>query len=233
MDLATARSFGVRSAVMVPLRVKDRVFGVLDATSSEAGRLGATDLEVLTAVANHVALAVDRAQSFQTIEELSRPRGHRAGPHRAAAHRQRGPPGGVPRAAGHPGPADPAREDGLGRPARRRRRHELNNPIGFVYSNVGTLEDFVRRLRAILEIYRGAALPEPERARVEAEWQRLKVDYALKYLDSMTQGIKEGAERARKIVRDLRVFAHSQDDVWQPVDLAEEIDSSLTLLNHL
>ena len=38
----------------------------------------------------------------------------------------------------------------------------------------------------------------------------------------MTQGIREGAERARKIVRDLRVFARSQDDVWQPVDLHEE-----------
>jgi len=111
--------------------------------------------------------------------------------------------------------------------------HELNNPIGFVYSNVGTLEDFVRRLRTMLEIYRGAALQETERARVDEQWQALKVDYALKYLDSMTQGIKEGAERARKIVRDLRVFARSQDDVWQPVDLHEEIESSLTLLNHL
>ncbi|MGH7341172.1 MAG: sensor histidine kinase, partial [Candidatus Rokuibacteriota bacterium] len=111
--------------------------------------------------------------------------------------------------------------------------HELNNPIGFVYSNVGTLDDFVRRLRGMLETYRGAEIAERDRARVEERWQALKVDYALKYLDSMTQGIKEGAERARKIVRDLRVFARSQDDVWQSVDLHEEIESSLTLLNHL
>ena len=32
--------------------------------------------------------------------------------------------------------------------------HELNNPIGFVYSNVRTLEDFVRRLLAMLDVYR-------------------------------------------------------------------------------
>jgi two-component system NtrC family sensor kinase len=49
----------------------------------------------------------------------------------------------------------------------------------------------------------------------------------------MIQGIREGAERARKIVRDLRVFARSEDDVWQPVDLHEELESSLTLLSHL
>jgi two-component system, NtrC family, sensor kinase len=34
-------------------------------------------------------------------------------------------------------------------------------------------------------------------------------------------------------VRDLRVFARSQDDVWQSVDIHEELESSLTLLNHL
>jgi two-component system NtrC family sensor kinase len=111
--------------------------------------------------------------------------------------------------------------------------HELNNPIGFVYSNVTTLEDFVRRMRAMLEAYRAAPLSEADRGRLQAEWDSRKVDYALKYLDSMIQGIREGAERARKIVRDLRVFARTQDEVWQTVDLHEELESSLTLLNHL
>jgi signal transduction histidine kinase len=82
-------------------------------------------------------------------------------------------------------------------------------------------------------VYRAVPLPEAERERVDGQWASLKVDYALKYLDSMIFGIKEGAERTRKIVRDLRVFARSDDDVWQPVDLHEEIESSLTLLNHL
>jgi signal transduction histidine kinase len=85
----------------------------------------------------------------------------------------------------------------------------------------------------MLEVYRAAPLAEAERSRIQGEWESRKIDYALKYLDSMTQGIKEGAERARKIVRDLRVFARSQDDLWQPVDLHEELESSLTLLNHL
>jgi signal transduction histidine kinase len=49
----------------------------------------------------------------------------------------------------------------------------------------------------------------------------------------MIQGIREGAERTRKIVRDLRVFARTSDEAWQTVDLHEELESSLTLLNHL
>src|SRR2546427_402367 len=111
--------------------------------------------------------------------------------------------------------------------------HEVNNPIGFVYSNVGTLDDFVKRLRAILDVYRAVPLADAEQARVDEHWKQLKVDYALKYIDSMIEGIREGAERARKIVRDLRVFARTGADVWQAVDLHEELDSSLTLVNHL
>jgi signal transduction histidine kinase len=111
--------------------------------------------------------------------------------------------------------------------------HELNNPIGFVSSNAATLEDFVGRLRAIVEAYRGAAIADADRERIEQQWSALKVDYVLRYLDPMIHGIREGAERTRKIVRDLRVFARTTDEAWQAVDLHEELESSLTLLSHL
>jgi two-component system NtrC family sensor kinase len=44
--------------------------------------------------------------------------------------------------------------------------HELNNPIGFVFSNVSTLDDFVRRLRAMLDAYATVELPEAARVRI-------------------------------------------------------------------
>jgi signal transduction histidine kinase len=234
LDLPTVRALGVRSMLMVPLRVKDRVFGVLNVSSSEPGRLGQADMELLTGVANHVALAVDRAESFHTIEELSRGLEDKV---RVRTEQLR---------TAHEELQAAYKELQATQVQLIQREkmasvgqlvagvaHELNNPIGFVYSNVTILEDFARRLRGMLDVYRAVSLPEAERARVQAEWNTRKVDYALKYLDSMTRGIKEGAERARKIVRDLRVFARSQDDVWQSVDVHEELESSLTLLNHL
>jgi signal transduction histidine kinase len=230
----TARALDVRSFVAVPLRVKHRVIGVLTVSASEPDRFAAADVELISAVANHVALAVDRAESFHTIEELTRGLEDKVRVRTEqlrAAHEE----------------LQAAYRDLQATQVQLVQRekmasvgqlvagvaHELNNPIGFVFSNVTTLDDFVRRLRAMLDAYATVELPEAARARIAERRGELKVDYALKYLDSMIQGIREGAERARKIVRDLRVFARSEDDVWQPVDLHEELESSLTLLSHL
>ncbi len=231
---ALSRAHRVRSLVVAPLRVREQVFGVIAVTAAEAGRFDQGDVDLLTAVASHVALAVDRAASFQTIEDLSRSLEDkvrvRTEQLRAANEELR-----------------TAYRDLQTTQLQLIQRekmasvgqlvagvaHELNNPIGFISSNVATLADFVQRLRAMLTTYQETALPEADRSRLDARRQELQVDYALKYLDSMISGIREGADRTRKIVGDLRVFTRTPDDVWQAVDLHEELESSLTLLNHL
>jgi signal transduction histidine kinase len=230
----TVERVRLQALVAVPLRVKTRVFGAIVVRSDRPGRFTGADVDLILAVANHVSLAVDRAESFQTIEDLSRGLEEKV----RVRTEQLGAANEELRAAYRE-----LQQTQMQLIQREKMAsvgqlvagvaHELNNPIGFVSSNVATLADFVGRLRAMLDTYRGLGLAEAERALAEDRWRELKVDYALRYLDAMIEGIREGAERARKIVRDLRVFARTGDDVLQAVDLHEELESSLTLLNHL
>jgi signal transduction histidine kinase len=232
----TVETFNVRSFLAVPLRVRQEVDGVLAVAAGEPDRFAQADVELMLAVADQVATAIDKAESFQTIEEMSRGLEEKvrvrteqlrtANEEVAAAYREL--------QAAQVQLVQREKMASVGQLVAGV-AHELNNPIGFVASNAATLEDFVGRLRAMLESYRSrdGALPDADRRALGEEWQARKIDYALRYLDSMILGIREGAERTRKIVRDLRVFARGDDDVRQPVDLHEELESSLTLLGHL
>jgi len=89
--------------------------------------------------------------------------------------------------------------------------HELNNPIGFVHANLQLLDEYVKKLMD------GPAS--------EAEAQRIA--------DAITKLLlrsREGTERVKKIVQDLRTFSRMDQAELQEVDLHEEIDRTLALM---
>ena len=89
--------------------------------------------------------------------------------------------------------------------------HELNNPIGFVHANLQLLEDYVDRLT---------------RDDVGEE-RREKARSAIEKLLSRS---REGTQRVKEIVQDLRTFSRMDHAELQQVSLGEEIDRTLTLM---
>lgn len=102
--------------------------------------------------------------------------------------------------------------------------HELNNPIGFIYSNMSHLRDYSNRLFQIIE----ATEKSPDRA------AQLKADadfeYIVKDLPRLIQSCEDGARRVRDIVVGLRNFSRLEEAKIKRVDLAEGIQQTLRLL---
>jgi len=111
--------------------------------------------------------------------------------------------------------------------------HEINNPIGFVLSNFGALEQYVGSLFEMLAAYEAAeeGLREPDAAAtLKGLRERLELEYLREEMPVLMQESKVGIARVCRIVQDLKDFSHvdtAQDWVW--ADLHHGIDSTLNV----
>ncbi|MES2952245.1 MAG: ATP-binding protein [Pseudomonadota bacterium] len=113
--------------------------------------------------------------------------------------------------------------------------HEINNPIGYIFSNFGTLEKYLAELFQMLAAYEKAesACSDP---RVVSEIVALKKAIELEFLKedipTLMSESKEGIVRVRKIVQDLKDFSHVDAATeWQFSNLNQGIDSTLNVVN--
>ncbi len=110
--------------------------------------------------------------------------------------------------------------------------HELNNPISYVHSNLDFIQDYTERLAGIIEAYStdGGSPDAPARRRGDERKQVVKYDTTLKTLRELIVSSREGTERVKKIVLDLRIFSRTDDVGLVLADLHEGIESTLNLL---
>ena len=111
--------------------------------------------------------------------------------------------------------------------------HELNNPISFVYSNLGTLADY---LRDLFEVFNAYEAVEKEHSANDcwATVKRLKSERDFNYLRQDTfqlmEESRDGLNRVRKIVQDLKDFSRVGESNWQWADLHKGLDSTLNIV---
>lgn len=113
--------------------------------------------------------------------------------------------------------------------------HELNNPINFMSGNVYPLQKDLEEMFTLVEAYEriigdkdlGGHFSELERMKEELDFS-----YLVKEINSLMQGIQEGAQRAVEIIKGLRSFSRLDDEALQFYDIHEGIDSSLVLLQN-
>jgi len=114
--------------------------------------------------------------------------------------------------------------------------HEINNPIGYVYSNLGTLEKYVQDTFALLDLYEQAEssiADDAMRAQLKATKDRLDIAFLKEDLRDLMAESKDGITRVKKIVQNLKDFSHvDTSDEFHFSDLHQGLDSTLNIVNN-
>jgi signal transduction histidine kinase len=109
--------------------------------------------------------------------------------------------------------------------------HEINNPINFITSNISSLKIDIQELLHIINQY-GATTQPADIQRIHALKQEMEFDTTQHEIDTLLQGIEEGANRVAVIVKDLKTISRLHDTDLKRVDITEGINSTLVLLSH-
>ncbi len=123
--------------------------------------------------------------------------------------------------------------------------HEINNPIGFVGSNLATLADYLNDFNTLLGYYNTmkqalkkadiAGIPDNIKAlahTIDDFESKIDIEYLKEDITELLKDCTEGAERVRKIVADLKNFAHPGNDQLKLMDINKGIKSTLNVVNN-
>lgn len=114
--------------------------------------------------------------------------------------------------------------------------HEINNPLGFISSNIHTLLKYIARFKEMLSFYRastdGGSLTPDIRSLSLKKWDELRLDFISSDIDELISQSIAGVERVKKIVSDLKGFSHIDDGEEAVIDINAEIDRTLEVLVH-
>lgn len=219
---ASIMDLQLRSIMCVPLRAGKETRGVLYVSSQSVNRtFGPHDLEVLEAMSAQVALALETAQSYQTIRELN------AGLEDKVKERTAE----LADALAELKKAQAAlvqteKMASLGQMVAGV-AHELNNPLNFIHGNLKVLKDYTMRIGELLALYDKKGMDDAEITRKKDE---LDYEYMADDLAKIIESCLKGAVRSQKIVEDLKLFSGMDEAELKPVDLRVGLESALSMV---
>ncbi|HUV51088.1 MAG TPA: ATP-binding protein [Anaerolineae bacterium] len=122
--------------------------------------------------------------------------------------------------------------------------HEINNPTGFISSNLNTLAGYDNDLRSLIAQYsdlitelkddmateKGRASILEKLGRINELEKEIDIDFVLNDTPNLIKESREGTERIKKIVIDLKDFAHPDDKELKDANINNSIESTLNVV---
>ena len=124
--------------------------------------------------------------------------------------------------------------------------HEINNPAGFISSNLYTLASYSAEIKmaidAFVDLHEHLQVPEvfkqlpssiqKKSAALKDIEEDTEIDFILKDCESLLSECRDGIERISNIVGDLKNFAHPGKMDLEYIDVNAAIESAINLVWH-
>ncbi|WP_372986908.1 sensor histidine kinase [Marinobacter sp.] len=106
--------------------------------------------------------------------------------------------------------------------------HEINNPVGYVYSNLQTLDTYLNDLFRLTEAVDSARSLDDLRLIK----QNIDYDYLRDDLRDLLAESREGIERVKTIIAAMKDFSHIEEEAFKPADIHRGIETTLNVVNN-
>lgn len=120
--------------------------------------------------------------------------------------------------------------------------HEINNPVGFINSNLNSLHDYLSNIKGLMELYdkllcRLQDIEAPVsitdiKDKIESLSRDMDVDFILEDIDDLVRDCMEGTNRIKNIVNSLKDFAHTGKEELDDFDINIGIESTLNVISY-
>ncbi|MBM4311332.1 MAG: PAS domain S-box protein [Deltaproteobacteria bacterium] len=111
--------------------------------------------------------------------------------------------------------------------------HEINNPMAFISSNLLTLEKYLKKIQQYFGFIVQTVepgMPDELCGVLQEKKQNCKIDFVMQDAVDLVAESTSGAERIKKIVQDLRLFARSDSDEPESFDIHDYIENTINII---
>jgi signal transduction histidine kinase len=106
--------------------------------------------------------------------------------------------------------------------------HEINNPVGYVYSNLQTLEGYLTDLFRLTDAVDSAESLDD----LQLIKKNLDYDYLREDLKDLISESREGIERVKTIIAAMKDFSYIEEEDFKPADIHKGIETTLNVVNN-
>ena len=105
--------------------------------------------------------------------------------------------------------------------------HEINNPVGYVSSNLTTLQKYLTAYEEVLNA------PTTDEATIAALKKKVNFEFIRNDVRNLVNETQEGVERVKTIIKDLKDFARTNNSAsYLPSDIHAGLNSTLNIANN-